>query len=658
MYEYNTFATFAKKRDNLKRNIAIGGGIATLAGITGVALLTRGKGGKSAITTLKNTASKTDDVVARIPVKKAATELKEQVQKTLQWKPPASPVPSPLRIPTKSTSAVLPSKPPETLQTVAEAIKRRPKPVGKLKGRRAVIGNTRNSTVGGFTRVRNGKTEQVSGYTRRVQVTVDNLTDVKSLQPRLLSPEGLAKYNKLLEKRKSVIGRGKGTGIKKLKRELNSILDGTPRRKTFGKDVIEDTDNINAILTAGKGKAVVKRYKKRSSELSDKLNTLADIQRQMDEVYIKEGLVSPRMKHQMNSGLTRMRAEVKKNSRPSAVTPEVDYANWLADLNYRFAFLVQNPKTRKAIEAVSKDGKPDKIDAILLGTLQKTLEKETLPTFKESAFIAGQVAKEVAKNPIGAIKKGQTREAVVREILKTQGIELPANTTILKDAFDKAIIRSGVAETVTVVGAGSFGGIEVGKVAAAALGIPEVVGTVGGDVFGSLILRRGVRDLDATSKALAKLQQDETFRNAPKLSQFIKLRNKAIQETTLDWKQREDGYTADVIGGLVGEATGMNITSHIPIIKDIPLSGAIGVPAASMRGIQAKDDIIAGKPILDTLRTRGGQALDDLNFPKQVKKKVRGFLDNAQKRRNAVNKRLRQAQTGKMMRELKKRNNE
>lgn len=647
MYEYNTLATFAKKRDNLKRNIAIGGGIATLAGIAGVALLTRGKGSKGAITTLKNTASKTDDVVARIPVKKAATELKEQVQKTPQWKPPAQPAPVPPRIPTKSTSAVLPSKPPETLQTVANAVKKR----GKIS----------NESVKGFVRkTKSGKTVQVRGYTRKrnIQVTVDNLTDVKSLQPRSLSPEGLSKYNKLLEKRKSVIGRGKGTGIKKLKRELNSILDGTPRRKTFGKDVIEDTDNINAILTAGKGKAAVKRYKKRSSELSDKLNTLADIQRQMDEVYIKEGLVSPRMKHQMNSGLTRMRAEVKKNSRPSAVTPEVDYANWLADLNYRFAFLVQNPKTRKAIEAVSKDGKPDKIDAILLGTLQKTLEKETLPTLKESAFIAGQVAKEVAKNPIGAIKKGQTREAVVREILKTQGIELPANTTILKDAFDKAIIRSGVAETVTVVGAGSFGGIEVGKAAAAALGIPEVVGTVGGDVFGSLILRRGVRDLDATTKALAKLQQDETFRNAPKLSQFIKLRNKAIQETTLDWKQREDGYTADVIGGLVGEATGMNITSHIPIIKDIPLSGAIGVPAASMRGIQAKDDIIAGKPILDTLRTRGGQALDDLNFPKQVKKKVRGFLDNAQKRRNAVNKRLRQAQTGKIMREIKKKNNE
>lgn len=448
MYEYNTLATFAKKRDKLKRNIAIGGGIATLAGIAGVALLMKGKGGKGVINTLKNTASKTDDVVAHIPVKKAATELKEQVQ-NVSIKPPAPVSP---RIPTKPPSTVLPTKPPETLQTISNAIKK-PKTVGNLRKGKFRVGNTKNSSVGGFTRIRNGRFEQVSGYTRKVQVVVDNLTDIKSLQPRPLSPEGLAKYKKLLEKRKNVVGRGRGTGIKKLKRELNAILRDTPNEvingkevtRRIGRTVADDADNINAIKKYNvrkAPKATVKQYQKRSSELSEKLNTLADIQRQMDEVYISEGLVSPRMKHQMNSGLIRMRADVKKNLEPKAVTVVVDkIPSKLKSANPDD--IVSNPSRRGFLTGKRKNPLPEGIQTKIDQGKEKAIDiirskGEALETASNNASIS--LAKSSSRR--GALSKLRNASKSALRFTLKQNLTKRIRSLLIKSVKNsKNIIR-------------------------------------------------------------------------------------------------------------------------------------------------------------------------------------------------------------------------
>lgn len=238
----------------------------------------------------------------------------------------------------------------------------------------------------------------------------------------------------------------------------------------------------------------------------------------------------------------------------------------------------------------------------------RTWETEQIPSRREIAGAIGQVAAQFIRNPMRAIREGQKREQIARQIIESKaGYKLPAKTLIashlLKQASDKMdqftekvskdlLLENPDNQAEVAVAIGGTTGSMVGSMVG---GLP---GQVTGDLVGGLAARKGIRDYQSYRRAKDKLKDDEAFAKAGRLKKAIAIRGEMLSEMRSEEakKKAEEEFTGDVAGWALGNTYGSAIGSFaaigpIPIVG--PAAGAVIVPAI----VKAKDKLKEGKGI-------------------------------------------------------------
>jgi hypothetical protein len=307
-------------------------------------------------------------------------------------------------------------------------------------------------------------------------------------------------------------------------------------------------------------------------------------------------------------------AELEKTFRDNPVL--VKKAKSLAENSEEIA--IKAEKAQKLLEKAKKFEKSasaaDREAARLVNT---TFETGDLPSRKEASNLLGIAAKETIRNPIKGVKQGLEREAFMRE-----AIELASNI----DASRRAVMVAGAknagaaiaditgknfkswAEEGSVGAAGAIGGLSgaaigglIGATVAGPVGtaVGGFLGEKAADVGGSLIVRKAITNFKAHKSALSKLNEDEAFAAADKLTKKKLLKKQTLSELEAMAEAIRDNRIEDVGGWMIGNTAAHSLQA---VGVKIPLEGAAVAMATTKTAAGAYKRVKAGEKTTEVVR--------------------------------------------------------
>lgn len=221
---------------------------------------------------------------------------------------------------------------------------------------------------------------------------------------------------------------------------------------------------------------------------------------------------------------------------------------------------------------------------------KKILEDEALPSRAEIAEGAGKAlgkaAARIWANPAEAatmVREGFERErAVISAIEARSGQAMPGRLQILGKGLKAAgkgiknyVAKNEGAEEL----AGTLGGLTASTAAGAIAG---PIAGVAADLVGTRLARKGVRDIQAFTRAKEKLQEDEAYQAAGRLAKFRAISTEMISD--LRDKDRQAKIERDRVGDVAGWAIGNAVGSGISAISTIGGLPGVAITATAAAG--------------------------------------------------------------------------
>lgn len=248
-------------------------------------------------------------------------------------------------------------------------------------------------------------------------------------------------------------------------------------------------------------------------------------------------------------------------------------------------------------------------DRMAASMVREAFETEQLPSRKQAAQLLGTAAKEVLKNPVQGYKRGMAREKMIREAMDlVAGIDASRMNTTVAGAKASGKVVGKLWEdnkeelTVNTVGfLGSQAGAQVGAIAGAAVAGPVgaavggYVGARAGDLGGALTTRKIVTQQKAHKRAIAKLNEDESFESLDSMSKQKQAKKQTLNELEAMAQEIEDNDLGDKSGWLIGNGSADLLNATGNPLSNIPAIGG-GVAFATVPSVvKAKNRIKAGE---------------------------------------------------------------
>lgn len=254
----------------------------------------------------------------------------------------------------------------------------------------------------------------------------------------------------------------------------------------------------------------------------------------------------------------------------------------------------------------------------------RLLKNKALPGKKEILKSVGNLAKEILKNPVKAVKDGLARDRFANTAMKAAtGKTRGQATKQLGSALAKGVYKGGGKDLAVNMGglSGSIAGSVGGK-----------VGQLAGDWGGAAITRKALDDTEALIRA-TKITKSNKFKNQSLPTKAKLLVRKTLKEAKKNAPRFKKELKQDTVGWAIGNSSADILKSAG---SSVPLQGgivAIGSVPSVMKGTKvALRTKSAKKGLLSTKRS--------LQKKLSIKRSIKRGLGREDKMYSSVNKEL------------------